>query len=435
MPSAIVAGATGILGREIVFELSRSPQQWPTVHALSRSKKEEYPNNVIHHHIDLQSSASEMASSLQNVRCEYVFFAAYLQKDSEQENWDVNGALLSNFLEALVTTGAMRDVKRILLVTGAKQYGVHLGAVKNPMLESDPWLTGPEWPPNFYYNQQNILREFCSTHNKEWTVTYPNDVIGYAYGNFMNLALAIAIYASVTRELGQELVFPGAPEFYTKFDSFTSSKLHAEFCAWAALEPRAANEAFNVVNGDTESWQNLWPKVASRFDVKVKPDQFASGFRSASTSGEKGDASAGAWTKVIKDRLPASLTSHGDKNQPTSTPLYKKPPVSAIAPSVGLEGHPITTQSNLVKQIDLVQWAQREDVKSAWQTIAKRDSVREDALEKATWDFLQFVLSRDYDLVISMSKARKAGWTGYVDSWESLDGAFTELEKNGVVPT
>lgn len=439
MPSAIVTGATGMLGREIVFQLSRSPQQWPTVHALSRSKKEEYPENVIHHHVDLQSAASDMASSLQNVRGEYIFFAAYLQKDNEQENWDVNGAMLSNFLSALVTTGAIEDVKRIVLITGAKQYGVHLGAVKNPMLESDPWLTGSEWPPNFYYNQQNILHEFCASHNKEWTVTYPNDVIGYAYGNFMNFALAIAIYAVVTKELGQDLVFPGAPAFYTKFDSFTSSKLHAEFCAWAALEPRAANEAFNVVNGDTESWQNLWPKVALRFGLKIRPDQIAASLSSPSTSDEKGEdaeRSAGAWTQVIKDHLPVSLTSHANHSQTaiTSTPLHTQPPISASAASLGLSGHPVTEQSRVSQQVDLVQWAQREDVQSAWKTVAQREKVREDGLEKATWGFTQFVLGREYNLVIGMSKARRAGWMGYKDTWESLDEAFGELQQNGVVP-
>jgi hypothetical protein len=32
-----------------------------------------------------------MAQQLKTVKGEYLFFAAYLQKDSEQDNWDVNG--------------------------------------------------------------------------------------------------------------------------------------------------------------------------------------------------------------------------------------------------------------------------------------------------------------------------------------------------------
>jgi len=81
----------GILGREIVKQLGKDPKKWQTIHALSRSQKDEYPSNVVHNHIDLTSSAEDMAKDLKDVKGEYVFFAAYLQKDTEQENWDVNG--------------------------------------------------------------------------------------------------------------------------------------------------------------------------------------------------------------------------------------------------------------------------------------------------------------------------------------------------------
>ena len=183
--------------------------------------------------------------------------------------------LVHNFLGALELTGAAKAVKRIVLVTGAKQYGAHLGIAKTPMVETDPWLTGKAWPPNFYYDQQEAVRAFCDRNaTASWVVTYPNDAIGFAKGNFMNLATTLGIYAAVTKELGRDLVFPGSPAFYTKFDCFTSAVLHAQFCVWAALEPRAVNQAFKVVNGDTESWQNLFPLLANRFGLKVKPDQF-----------------------------------------------------------------------------------------------------------------------------------------------------------------
>lgn len=346
------------------------------------------------------SNADEMANDLQNVRGEYVFFAAYLQKDSEQENWDANGAMLSNFLQALTRTGAIEGVKRIILVCGAKQYGVHLGAPKNPMVESDPWLSGEDRPPNFYYNQQNILHKFCEEHGKEWVVTYPNDVIGYAEGNFMNLATALGIYAIVTKELGQDLIFPGSVDFYTKFDYFTSSKLHGNFCVWAALEPRAMNQAFNVVNGDAESWQNMWPKIASEFGLRVKPDQFTS--KSAFESGEM--------------------------------KLAERPPIGDQAEKLGLVGLEVTGQSKVEQNVDLMKWSQRDDVKQAWASVADRMGLQKEAFDKATWDFLGFVLGRNYDLVISMSKARAAGYTGYKDTWESLVEVFGELKDAKILP-
>ncbi|KAB5546942.1 hypothetical protein GE09DRAFT_1035258 [Coniochaeta sp. 2T2.1] len=400
MSSAIVTGATGILGREIVKQLGKDPKKWKAIHALSRSQKDECPSNVVQNHIDLTSSAEDMAKDLKDVKGEYVFFAAYLQKDTEQENWDVNGTMIQNFLSALEITGAVKDVKRIILVCGCKQYGVHLGEVKVPMVESDPWLEGGDWPPNFYYNQQHILHKFCEKNSHiSWVVTYPNDVVGFAKGNFMNLATSLALYAAVNKELGRDLEFPGNEVFYNKFDCYTSSKIHAEFCEWAALEPKAGNQAFNVHNGDHESWQNLWPRLARRFGMKVKADQFAS----ASSQGLE-----------------------------QSKKLADNPPLSVMAEELGLKGK--VKPSVVANRISLAKWSQQEEVKKAWEKLAEREGLQKDAFEKATWAFLDFVLGRSYDIVVSMSKAREFGWTGYYDTWKSLSDTFGELEADKIVP-
>jgi nucleoside-diphosphate-sugar epimerase len=284
--------------------------------------------------------------------------------------------MLQNFLDALDSTGASQDLKRVILVTGAKHYGVHLGRPKEPMEESFPWLRDSKWPPNFYYRQQDIVHKFCDEHKIEWIVTYPNDVIGYAKGNFMNLATALGIYAAVTKELGQDLVFPGNPFFYSSFDCFTESKLHAQFVEWAALSPRTGNQAFNVVNGDTESWENLWPRVANRFGMKVKENQFES---------------------------PVD---------PKHQEMEGEPPVSIFAEEIGLVGQ--IKPSNVKLQLDLTKWNQDKRVRQAWGTLAEREGLETEAFDKATWAFLNFILGREYPIVISMSKARQFGWAGYV---------------------
>jgi hypothetical protein len=98
MPTAVVTGATGILGKEIVSALGRDPQ-WTKIHALSRTQKDKYPPSVQHAHIDLTASAQELAKQLreQDVRGEYLFFAAYLAKDDEGEAADVNGRSAISF--------------------------------------------------------------------------------------------------------------------------------------------------------------------------------------------------------------------------------------------------------------------------------------------------------------------------------------------------
>lgn len=285
--------------------------------------------------------------------------------------------MIENFLSALEITGAVKKLKRVLLVTGAKQYGLHLGEVKVPMVESDPWVEGEPWPPNFYYRQQKSLHKFCEKHSHvSWVVTYPNDVIGFAKGNFMNLATSVALYAVVSKELGQDLAFPGNEVFYKKFDTYTYSVLHAAFCEWAILEEKCANQAFNVHNGEPETWENMWPRLAARFGMKVKADQFTA---------------------------PEHNLSQKNK-------LTDNPPLGLRAEELGMKG--VVKPSDVANRISLAKWSQDEEVKQAWKRLAEREGLQKDAFEKATWAFLDFVLGRSYDIVQSMSKAREYGWTG-----------------------
>ena len=338
--------------------------------------------------------------------------------------------MLRNLLTALAFTGAERTLKRVVLTTGAKHYGVHLGPVKCPMEETDPWVEGVGRPPNFYYRQQRILKEMSETSvakgggGWDWVVTYPNDVLGVVsglfsfflsvgwwwwwftrerskltrfgmnIGNFMNLVTALGVYAVICKELQEPFVFPGSRDFYTRFDSFTDSKLHARFCRWAALEPGCKNQAFNVVDGDVQSWQTLWPKLADRFGLAVPADQFK-----------------GQDEKVV--------------------PLIERPPVMEQKESIGLGE---VKRGEVRMRIDLLAWADRDDVKKAWERVADREGLRRQVLGEATWFFLNFVLGRNYDVVISMSKARKLGFREEVDSWDALDECLGELEETDVLP-
>ncbi|KAK5997635.1 hypothetical protein PT974_02999 [Cladobotryum mycophilum] len=375
MPSAIVVGATGILGRAIVSELSKAPETWNQIYALSRSKKGDYPPHVVHANLDLAASAEDIASVLKEMPAAYVFFAAYMQQDTEEEQTRVNGDLLDAFLRALEING-VPNLKRFILVTGAKQYGVQHGRVKLPMIETDPWLPEPPYEPNFYYRQQRSVHAFCEKNDVEWVVTYPSIVIGFAEGNFMDFGSALAIYAAVHKEVGTELPFPGGEAAYTRLGTFTGSALHAQFCAWAALEPRAGNQAFNVANGDTESWQNLWPRVAKRFGLKVPADQFS----------------------------PARLNAEA-------------------------------SSSRIEQRIELTRWAQTTGVRQAWQGLVDREGLANPhALEKATWDFIGHFLGIDFDMILSMSKARELGWTGYIDTWRNFENLFDELEAKKILP-
>jgi nucleoside-diphosphate-sugar epimerase len=146
-------------------------------------------------------SASDMAEQLKGIESDYIFFCAYIAKGSEQENVDANVPMLANLLEALAKTGAEKKLKRVILTAGLKQYGVQFGRLKNPMEETDPPLRAHDRPPNFYYNQQDVLAEMSKGKNWDYVVTYPQDVIGVASGNPMNLATSVGLYAAVGKGL------------------------------------------------------------------------------------------------------------------------------------------------------------------------------------------------------------------------------------------
>lgn len=217
MLTAIVTRATGINGREIIAALSKDPETWTRVYSMSRRRKpsvSHQTSNIEHSILDLQSSASHMTEQLKDIEADCLFFCTYIAKDSEDENYDANIPMLSNLLEALANTRAENKFKRVILTTGLKQYSVQFGRPQNPMEETDPLPRSDGRPLNFYYNQQDVLKEM--SQNKDWNyvVTYPQDVIGVAKGIPMNLATSLGLYAAVSKKVFPDsgLPFSGSKE-------------------------------------------------------------------------------------------------------------------------------------------------------------------------------------------------------------------------------
>ena len=102
-----------------------------------------------------------------------------------------------------------------------------------------------------------------------WTALRPEAIIGYATGNPMNLGVAIAVYATISRELRLPLRFPGSPEAYCALYQVTSADLLAEATVWAGVTPAARDDIFNITNGDQFRWQHMWPRIARMFDMET----------------------------------------------------------------------------------------------------------------------------------------------------------------------
>ncbi|MGH3644961.1 MAG: SDR family oxidoreductase [Mycobacterium sp.] len=256
---AVVVGANGVVGRQVVKQL-RSLSNWDIV-GLSRRGGEE-SERVRYLAVDLLDSEDtrEKLSGLTEVT--HVFYAAFQDRPSWAELVPPNLAMLVNVVDAIEPVAP--GLRHISLMQGYKVYGAHLGPFKTPARETD----GGHMPPEFNVDQQNFLER--RQHGKEWTwsALRPSHVGGVALNNPMNLALAIAVYASISRELGLPLRFPGKPGAYTSLLEMTDADLLAKATVWAATDEHAAGQAFNVANGDLFRWNEMWPKIARFFDME-----------------------------------------------------------------------------------------------------------------------------------------------------------------------
>lgn len=256
----LVAGAQGVIGRAAALRLAGKSNT--EVIGLSRRTVPALAGVPLIA-VDLLDAAGTRAA-LASVRdITHIVFGAYIEKATAAEKSQVNVAIMRNLLDAV--EAASPNLRHVTFYQGGKAYGADLGPFKTPAREDDPRLM----PPNFYYDQEDFLRE--RQRGEGWTITAlrPEAVCGFALGNPMNLLTVIAVYAAISKELGIPLRFPGTEAAYRALYQLTSADILAEATDWAGMEPAAANEIFNITNGDYFRWRHMFPKIAGMFDMPL----------------------------------------------------------------------------------------------------------------------------------------------------------------------
>ena len=263
--TALVVGASGIVGSATAARLLEAG--W-TVYGLAR-RPTGLPSGVAPVAADLQDAAGA-AAALAGVRPDAVFITTWLRQDSEAENIRVNAAMVRHLLDGLRPGGSTRHVA---LVTGLKHYLGPFEAYGQGALPQTPFREeqGRLDVPNFYYAQEDEVFRAAERDGFAWSVHRPHTVIGKAVGNAMNMGTTLAVYATLCRELGRAFTFPGSEVQWRGVTDMTSAGLLAQHLLWATTTPAAANQAFNVVNGDVFRWQWMWGRIAEWFGLAPAP--------------------------------------------------------------------------------------------------------------------------------------------------------------------
>lgn len=258
--TALVVGANGVIGTNLIDHLL-SLGNWDVI-GLSRKGGENAPN-IQYIAVDLLNAedAQKQLSQLHNIT--HIFYAAYQDRPSWAELVEPNLTMLQNVVNTVEPLS--ENLQHISLMQGYKVYGAHLGPFKTPAKESDAGIIATE----FNMAQQEFLEKKQQGKKWNWSAIRPSVVGGTAVGNPMNLALVIAVYASISKELNLPLRFPGKPGAYDKLMEMTDAGLLAKATVWAATNVQCANQAFNISNGDLFRWNDLWPKISAYFDIPL----------------------------------------------------------------------------------------------------------------------------------------------------------------------
>ena len=169
----------------------------------------------------------------------------------------------------------MAKLEHVTVLQGTKAYGmqprregdaVRYRPMRVPARERYPRVEHP----NFYWLQEDYIREKAAQAGFAWTIFRPTIVIGPNVGVVMNTIPVIGVYAAVCREEGRPFAYPGHVAFVREA---ADVRLIAGACVWAAHADKARNEHFNLTNGEVFQWRDLWPSLAEFLGVETGPDE------------------------------------------------------------------------------------------------------------------------------------------------------------------
>ncbi|MEW9853874.1 NAD-dependent epimerase/dehydratase family protein [Novosphingobium sp. M1R2S20] len=256
-----IAGASGVIGSAAVQAFASAGFE---VLAISR-RPPVVPEGTAFKHaaLDLTDADQCRAWAAHTASVTHLVYAAVSEEPGLVSGWSdprriaENAGMFENLAAPLTRKGTLRWAG---LLQGTKAYGAHLHAMRLPARESAP--RDPH--PNFYFAQEDCLRDLAKTHGFGWTVLRPQVVFGSAPGSAMNPVAAIGAYAALCHAKKIAFCYPaGGPLIW----EVTDAELIAEAFLWSSCEPTARNEIFNLTNGDVFVLHDDWDELAAHLQL------------------------------------------------------------------------------------------------------------------------------------------------------------------------
>ncbi len=251
---ALILGGTGMVGANMAQLLDRKAD-WDVV--LVSRQPPQFKTRARHISCDLGDPQECQRHLGALTKVTHIFFCGHATGirwvDKVPQDTDL-------FINAMRAIEPVAPLEHVCLLQGSKYYGRHLGPFRTPAKENEP----RHFPPNFYYTQEDALKNLAA--GKRWTYSLmrPHIVCGYGRTD-INIVKPIAVYATICKELELPMRFPGPEGAYRAAQCASDVELLNKAMLWASITPSAANQAFNIVNGDIFRWENVWPTFVDYF--------------------------------------------------------------------------------------------------------------------------------------------------------------------------
>ncbi|KAL3614274.1 hypothetical protein CASFOL_042348 [Castilleja foliolosa] len=270
---ALIVGVTGIVGNSLaeILPLAETPGGPWKVYGLARRPRPAWTedNPITYIRCDISDPDDVRVKLSPLVDITHVFYVTWASRSTEADNCEANGKMFKNLLNEVIPN--CPNLKHICLLTGRKHYigpfeaFGKIRALDPPFTEDMPRLDCK----NFYYTLEDILfKEVERKGDLTWSVHRPGPIFGFSPYSLMNVVGTLCVYAAICKHEGNVLRFPGCKAAWDGYYDCSDADLIAEHQIWAAVDPYAKNEAFNVSNGDVFKWKHFWKILAEQFGVE-----------------------------------------------------------------------------------------------------------------------------------------------------------------------